>query len=354
MNIPSIIYLSLLILASSRANAALLGFEANQGYSLNNISNVDDSIIYENAGFDGTVGPEVHTYSAGDGNSLHTDVIDNTGKFRNISGAGRTGDFLTERVDLTYEGDTTYLATHSTRQTNNSVRPAGYNAGTQVLAIRADAKPFDTAAQDGPHTAKYAYTVDSIDLNGISPTAVGDNIITIDFYTCVSAHETTDAGGVILSTTDNDDFRSLEMGFGGSLGNSAQIGWTDENNLAYFNGASWVDTGLLFNYRGYDGVSLSINTAADTWSLSISRSLNSSSAYAIENVFSNQPLFTPLGSNFGDITFSTYEDQDDGTAATKNGLVKTYFDNFAFTVVPEPSAALLGLLGCLGFLRRRR
>jgi hypothetical protein len=73
-------------------------------------------------------------------------------------------------------------------------------------------------------------------------------------------------------------------------------------------------------------------------------------------VFSNQPLSTAIGNDFGDITFTAYEDQDDGTAATKNGLVKTYFDNFAFTLteVPEPSSALIGLLGCLGFLRRRR
>jgi MYXO-CTERM domain-containing protein len=35
-------------------------------------------------------------------------------------------------------------------------------------------------------------------------------------------------------------------------------------------------------------------------------------------------------------------------------LAKTYFDNFAFSVVPEPSTALLGLLGGLGLLRRRR
>ena len=94
-----------------------------------------------------------------------------------------------------------------------------------------------------------------------------------------------------------------------------------------------------------------INTLYNTWSLSVNRGLN---ACATENVVVDQPLGSTLGSSFGDITFTAIEDQDDGTAATKNGLAKTYFDNFAFTVVPDPSGALLGLLGCLGFLRRRR
>jgi hypothetical protein len=220
-----------------------------------------------------------------------------------------------------------------------------------VLAFRTDAKPFDGLDIDGPHNAQYAYTVDSTDLNGTSPATVGSSAITINFYTCVSAYETSDGGGVIMSTTDNANFRSLEMGFGGANGNAAQIGWTDENNLAYFNGTSWVETELLFNYQGYDGISLTIDVNADTWSLSVMRSLN---AYTTENIFSNQALFTPISNDFGDITFTAYEDQDDGTALTKNGLVKTYFDNFAFTVVPEPSSALIGLLGCLSFLRRRR
>ena len=154
-----------------------------------------------------------------------------------------------------------------------------------------------------------------------------------------------------MSTTNNANFRSLEMGFGGVNGNAAQIGWTDENNLAYFNGSAWVETNLLFDYQAYDKVSLTIDIVTDTWGLAVSRALN---GYVTESVFSNQALFTPIDNSFGDITFAAFEDQDDGTAATKNGLVKTYFDNFAFTAVPEPSGAFLGLLGCLGFLRRRR
>ena len=318
---------------------------------MNDVTNVDGTITYEQAGFEGRIGPEVHTYSAGGGTSTHTDVVDNSGKFRNIYGAGSKGDFWDA---VGGQADTTYLAAHKSSQSAGSARPAGYDSGSQVLAFRTDAKPFDGPEIDGPHNAKYAYTVDSIDLNGTSPTTVGSSAITLNFYTCVSAHETSDGGHQIMSTTDNANFRSLEMGFGGANGNAAQIGWTDENNLAYFNGTSWVETNHLFNYQGYDGVSLTIDVAADTWSLSVMRSLNSTAAYALENVFSNQPLFTPIDNDFGDITFTAYEDQDDGTAETKNGLVKTYFDNFAFTVVPEPSSALIGLLGCLGFLRRRR
>jgi hypothetical protein len=98
-------------------------------------------------------------------------------------------------------------------------------------------------------------------------------------------------------------------------------------------------------------LTLSLDIQYNTWSLSVNRSLN---AYAPEVVFSNQALATTIGSSFGDITFTAIEDQDDGIEANKNGLAKTYFDNFAFTVVPEPSGALLGLIGCLGFLRRRR
>ena len=198
---------------------------------------------------------------------------------------------------------------------------------------------------------KDAYTVDSIDLNGTSPNTVANRIVALSFYTCVAAHQTSDSGGLIMSTIDNANFRALEMGFGGAAGNAAQIGWTDENNLAYFNGTSWIETNLLFDYKGYDQVSLAIDTAANTWSLSVNRGLN---GYATENVISNLALFTPLGSSFGDITFTANEDPDDGTAATANGLAKTYFDNFAFSVVPEPSTALLGLLGGLGLLRRRR
>lgn len=344
-------FLLLAILGSSEANAALLGFEAANGYSVNDITNTDGSVVYEQAGFAGIVGPEVHTYSAGDGNLLHTDVADhNSGKFRNIYGAGKTGDFF-NGPDPSKYADTTYLAAHAASQSSGSVKPVGYVSGDQVLAFRTDAKPFDGPELDGAHNAKYAYTVDSIDLNGTSPNAIANRVVALSFYTCVSAHQTSDSGGVIMSTIDNANFRALEMGFGGAAGNAAQIGWTDENNLAYFNGTSWIETNLLFDYKGYDQVSLAIDTAANTWSLSVNRSLN---GYATENVISNQALLTPLGSSFGDITFTANEDQDDGTAATKNGLAKTYFDNFAFSVVPEPSTALLGLLGGLGLLRRRR
>jgi hypothetical protein len=343
-------FLPLLVIASTGANAALLSFEANQGYTVNDVTDASNtSLVYEQAGFETIVGPEVHTYSAGDGNLLHTDVVDNAGKFRNISAnPGSKGDFWDA---VGGQADTTYLAAHTARQSSGSVRPDGYVSGDQVLALRSDAKPFDGPEIDGPHDAKYAYTVDSIDLNGTNPNAIGNSIVALSFYTCVSAKQTSDSGGVILSTTDNTNFRALEMGFGGVNGDAAQIGWTDENNLAYYNGSSWIETDLLFDYKGYDQVSLSINTLYNTWSLSVNRGLN---AYATENVVVDQPLGSTLGSSFGDITFTAIEDQDDGTAATKNGLAKTYFDNFAFTVVPEPSGALLGLLGCLGFLRRRR
>jgi MYXO-CTERM domain-containing protein len=38
----------------------------------------------------------------------------------------------------------------------------------------------------------------------------------------------------------------------------------------------------------------------------------------------------------------------------KNWQATAMFDNISVTAVPEPSVALLGALGLLGFLRRRR
>jgi hypothetical protein len=357
------------ILASSRATAALIGFEAVDGYTVNSIK--VDGVTVEAAGLSGAIGPDSHLYSAGSGSAIHKDIADNSGSFRNIYGAGTNGSFFGGSAD------TTYLSAHQSLQSASSVRPPSYDAGAQVLAFRTDARPFGDPV-DGPHDAKYAYRVDSLDLNGVGPNAVGNKIVTIDFVTCVSILQTIDGGtlladgtrsGTILSTFDNPGFIGLEMGFGGvggvvgdlpgtASGEAARIGWTDENNLAYFNGTGWVDTGFLFNYKGYDSVSVSIDTGADTWSLAINRSLNST-AYARETVFTNQPLLSAIGTSFGDISFRANEDPDTGidpatSINTANGLSKTYFDNFAFTVVPEPSSALLGLIGCLGLLRRRR
>jgi hypothetical protein len=343
MKYSRIAFLALSIMATSEADAALLGFEIKDGYTLLNVD-PDGDFGVEKATYFGTLGPEVHTYDAGKIVALHTDIVDNTGKFRNIYGAGGKGD-LGE-----LGGDSTYLVAHASAQSAGSTKPGGYVAGDQVLALRSENQPFGDP-YPGNHNAKYAYTVDDVDLNGTDPNAIGNSIVALSFYTCVSANQTTDGGGLILSTIDNPDFRSLEMGFGGANGDAARIGWTDENNLAYYNGTSWVETAFLFDYKGYDKVSLSIDTLANTWSLAVNRSLN---AYATEVVVSNQALTTTVGSSFGDITFTAIEDQDDGIEANKNGLAKTYFDNFAFTVVPEPSSALLGLLGCLGLLRRRR
>lgn len=157
-----------------------------------------------------------------------------------------------------------------------------------------------------------------------------------------------------MSTFDNADFRGLEMAFGGSNTlPAAQIGWTDENNIAYFDGSAWQETSLSFDPMSFDGVGILINTLTDTWDLVVERFDN---GYVQETVVSGLALANDIDSDFGDITWTVNTDVDDAGTADDNGLAKTYFDNFTFDVtpVPEPSVALLGVFGLMGLFIRRR
>jgi hypothetical protein len=85
--------------------------------------------------------------------------------------------------------------------------------------------------------------------------------------------------------------------------------------------------------------------------------LNSNSGNGLTNDaftdFSVQYIATGLESQLGEdikITLRADFNGSDGGA----GAIATAFDNVRFEVIPEPSAALLGGLGLLALLRRRR
>jgi hypothetical protein len=356
----SFLFCPIVLLVSQEAHAFLNNFEAADGYTLNNILRANGNIL-ETAVSSGRIGPELNTYNAGSGTATISNITDNTGKFVNNSGGGTKGDITATTVVGQPTGfslgDTTYLSAHETGQASGAALPAGYSLGAQLLAFRTDAKPF-ADPRDGPHNAQYSYTVDSQDFLGLNPAAVSSHLINISFIACVSVKETKDNGGLVLSTVDNVNFRGLEMSFGGTAAAAgARIGWTDENNLAYFDNATnaWVETNKTFDFMAFDKVSVSINTLTDTWSLVVNRHLNTT-AYASETIFSNIALDNIIGANFGNIVFTANEDLDGAGTTDDNGLAKTFFDSFAMsaTAIPEPSNALLTALGAMGWILRRR
>lgn len=394
------------------AHAYLGGFELADGYSTTPAT-VPAHVI-SGAGGDevapnGNTGAEVHTYNAGNGTSTLTNITNNSGLWQQLyaargaaqtyvfnNGGGGASSDTNKLGSQDGTGDRAYISTH----TLNNL-PSGYylptgttaaNLGSALLAVRSEAFGYasgDTVygnpTNEGPNNLRFAYTPDSKDFLGLNPAALTGteklsfkfiaklNIATTDEYNgtptgLLGSGTPADPYRLPLSTVNNTNLRPLEMTFGGTVSGATiinpafKIGWTDENNLAYWNGGSWVETALYFNYKGFDEVTIDMNLATDKFDLRVRRHDN---GYVQETAATNLSFANVIGTNFGVIGFETFEDPDSFNAAsptlaqarTANGVPKTYIENFVFTAVPEPSSyglINLGFLVGLIALRRRR
>lgn len=375
----ALILIASVLSLKQEVRAALGGFQSTDGYAITQtITGAGADEVQPN----GNTGPEVHTYNAGNGTGTFTNITNNTGLWRELytaRGASQIALGNSTNVNKlgsqTGTGDRAYISAHTAANIAAGVKlPDGKTKaalGDSLLAVRSEAQGFSDGvanpANEGPYNMRFAYTPDSIDFRGRNPTSlIGDETITMTFIAKINIATTDEVSGglpnpLTLSTFNNANLRPFEMTFGGTIsapdGNghrtivnpAFKIGWTDENNFAYWNGGSWVETSYLFDYANFDEVSIRMRLGTDKFDLVVRRQLNN---YVAETVATNLSFANNIGTSFGVIGFEMFEDPDNSNA-TAQGVPKTYLDNVVFSVVPEPSTGLVGLLCALGMVLRR-
>jgi hypothetical protein len=285
---------------------------------------------YPNTLGDGTHGADLSRYNAGQYGTNHSgpggtaaDIADNTGLWQALAG-GR----LNEDATAPY-----YFGSDLIRDHVVAYRYTLAHAGSQSLSL------FAAEAN-----LSYSYSLDSRDLNGIDPTSTAAMSIQMSFWLNPTDWDDPDTGNIMgLSLRDAADQSVLE------------IGYTGDNLLQYrlAGGGAWQTTAYQLGSLGWSEISLILDTAADTASLSVRAFDDGSSSLGASNdVLTSQSL----GLDAGALTGLQWDLQG---GALNNGAVSYihYFDDFSFTLspVPEPgSLALTGLAVIALLLPRRR
>jgi hypothetical protein len=157
----------------------------------------------------------------------------------------------------------------------------------------------------------------------------------IDFNLSVGGGGTTTAEGVSFAVGNNAiaDYDSAGNGFSSFFLAGAQTGTRQY--------AAGTEVGNTITFADGDLFTYVISNAAGTGS-AFDGSGNSVVKFYVNNVL--QQTFTDLtfGANDGYINMEA------------TGNVNSYYDNLSIQTIPEPSTALLGGLGLLALLRRRR
>ncbi|MFN0075201.1 MAG: hypothetical protein ACKVY0_01875 [Prosthecobacter sp.] len=326
------------LLIPSGASAYLGGFEVADGYAT---SDVGTALAHYPPFLGRYVGPEVQLYNAGATGTL-SDIADNTGLWRNIYGAGTQGRY--KLWDASSNADATYLSGH--------FNPYGSGG---LLAIRASENRLDQGQNygvTGAFNAQWTYSVDSDDLKGINPFAIGEQDVSLSFQLAVGAQFRQPVqGGAQLSFVDNQQVM-LAIGIGGDYTQSAvNIGIDDLQHVRYYANSTWVDTGVLASHDSFDNVQLTMHFADQTFDLMYGSALDG----LLHPLVTRAAFATPLAGAFGNITLTTYTDPEGAGSSDDHGLGKSYLDTFDFTVtVPEPGSALLSLCALLVLCAQRR
>lgn len=343
------------LLGPRPASAYLGGFEEQDGYRipmngqilsgflagdaqffLNNVdANGYTGVVplgaYPNTLGDGTHGPDLSRYNAGQYGTNHggpggtaADITDNTGLWRALAG-GR----LSEDVAAPY-----YFGSDLTRDHVVAYRYTLAHTGSQSLSLFA----ADT-------NLSYAYSLDSRDFNGASPASTAAMSIQMSFWLNPTDWDDPDTGSIMsLSLRDAADQSVLE------------IGYTGDNLLQYRlpGSGSWQTTAFQLGSLGWSEISLILDTAADTASLAVRAFDDGSSTLGSSHgVLTSQSL----GLDAGALTGMQWDLRG---GALNNGAVSYihYFDDFSFTLspVPEPGSLSLAGLAIIALLlpRRRR
>ena len=334
------------LLSSQDASAYLGGFEEQDGYRIplngqilsggfvgdaqfyfnNNPAGGYTGVVpwgaYPNNFSDGTNGPDVSRYNAGQFGTNNggpggtaADIPDNSGLWRVLDG-GR----LNEDANAPY-----YYGGQFARDQIVAYRNTMPHSGSQTLNLM---------AMD--QSLSYRYSLDSRDLGGIDPASTVAAQIQMSFWVKPTDWDDPDSGNMLgLSLLDAANQAVFE------------IGYTGDNLLQYrLTGGAWHTTTYQLGSAGYSEITVMLDTAASTASIGVSAfDDNSSLLGGNSSVLSNQSLGVISGAFTG-----LQWDLRGGVLA--NGAVSYIhsFDDFNFTVtpapvpVPEPGAVVLLLL----------
>ena len=295
--------LALLWALAGPAQAYLGGFEDLDGYNNDYLSGAGPfgngasgyNVFYYNAGAYGT--------NAGGPGGGPVDIPNNTGLWSQLDAVAATGN--------------RYAIAHAQIGAEHSY------VGDAMLGLRNTA----TGASD----LNVRYSLDSRDFGGVTP---GTSL----------------ASAVLWSLRVCPDPVSFGPGLGlpvfywafrdSSLDAGLLLGWDQNNKMLYKSptDAAWTYTNYTLDHLNYDRLELQMDSIAKTWSLSAF----DVSANADVTVVSSGILAASMDA-LTTIDWTLARDQ-----------AKTYFDESSFSVIPEPSSAVLCLLAYAAVGRRRR
>jgi hypothetical protein len=316
----------------------LSGFLAGDAqFYLNNIeANGYTGVVplgaYPNTLGDSTHGVDLSRYNAGQYGTNNggpggtaSDIIDNSGLWQALAG-GR----LNEDADAPY-----YNGTNFTRDYVQAYRYPGARTGSSVLNFLASETSLS-----------YAYSFDSRDFNGMSPSASNGQLIQMAFWLCPSDWDDDDQGN-IMSISLRD-----------SMGQTVfQVGYTGDNMLQYQTPRNgfWETTSHRMGTLGWSQLVVILDTVNNTAGIAV-RAFDDNT-FTLEDqsyVLSNRSLGLEVNALTGLQWDLRGGPLNNGAASFKN-----YFDDFSFTlspviVVPEPGSLLLTFLASMLLMRRSR
>lgn len=214
----------------------------------------------------------------------------------------------------------------------------GRNADGSNLAFRNDTPP-------GTGAARYRYALDAYDFGGPAPASVTAGPLSVGFYFMPNPADAPPADGTLPPV-------KFAMTLLDSAANPAfQWGYAFDNTVVWRDSPAnpWNYTAVVADQANWDGVRFDLDLSADTFGIDY---------YDVgTNAWSTLvPAGTPMGSAIANLTHLDWQLSDAVNiwgSPTVGG--KNYFDDFSFTVVPEPAtlAAVTAFLSTLAVRRPR-
>lgn len=280
-------------------------------------------------------GPDVTRYNAGAYGTTNggpggtaADILDNSGLW-----TAQTGGRLNEDKDAPF-----YYGGQLFRDQIVAYHFLYPHTGSQVLSVMA-----------ADENLNYTYTLDSRDLGGINPASTAASLVQMSFWVRPTDWDNEDTGNIMgLSLVDAMNQSVFE------------VGYTGDNRLQYRlagSGGAWVTTAHELGSNGWSQITVGVDNAGNTASLSVRAYSDTLAALAS----TTSTVLNDAAMGLDAAALQTLK-WDVRGGALDNGAVSYvhFFDDFAFAVspgspVPEPGAAVLvGLALAVSGLRRRR
>ncbi|TWT47731.1 hypothetical protein Pla111_13510 [Botrimarina hoheduenensis] len=318
-----VLFLVGLVGGASHANAHLNSFTPADGYAPQ-YGSITGDVTYYNAG----------QYGANSGGgSGPTFLLPDSGLWELTSPVG--GYFASAVNRLSYTATAPAYAPTDPNGVGAYAVGGHFGGRTDAynLALRNDT-PLGTGAME------YDYNLDSYDFGGVTPASVTSGTVDVSFYFCPNPGDTPtpDKSGDKFTMSFKDSANNIGLQWGYARDNS--VYWRDSPSNP------WNATAFIADQNNWDGVRVSIDLTADTFSLDyFDLSANTWTPLA--------PAGTALGTALNDLTVLGWRLEDGLNAGPLLG--KNFFDDFGFSVpIPEPSCALLMLLSAATLLYKRR